>query len=164
MTWKQFLLYWPFVRGIHWSSPHKVSLIHRFYVLFVVQLRKLLNKQSNCWVTYDTIMLMRNQYNEFHYLNLNQAIISWDYDLLPVQHQTIIQTDADLLSTGPLAINFSDISIEIQAFSLTKVCQENGRYFALGLNGLTFWLIHRYPPCHEGNFYSNLIDFFFLWV
>ena len=41
--------------------------------------------------------------------------------VLPVQRQTIILTNGDLLSIGILRINFSEISIEIQSFSLQKM-------------------------------------------
>ena len=61
MTWKNFLHYWPFVWGIHWSLdfPHKGLVIQSFDVSFVLSLNKLLNKQSGCcgfetpWHLYD---------------------------------------------------------------------------------------------------------------
>ena len=40
--------------------------------------------------------------------------IGSDNGLLPVQCQAIILTNADLLSTGPLRINFNEILIKIQ--------------------------------------------------
>ena len=50
MTWKHFPQYWPFVRGIHRSpvdSLHKGSVI-RWFVIFVVDMNKLLKKQTSC--------------------------------------------------------------------------------------------------------------------
>ena len=40
---------------------------------------------------------------------------------LPVQFQTITWTNIDLLSIEPLATHFSEIQIEIQTFSVTKM-------------------------------------------
>ena len=55
------------------------------------------------------------------YVSVNQASIGSDNGLLPICHQAIIQTNAGLLSTGPLAINFSEIYIKIQNFLFTKM-------------------------------------------
>ena len=49
MTWKHFMHYWPFVKGIHrWQvvSPHQGAVIQRFGVFFVASLNNLLNKKS----------------------------------------------------------------------------------------------------------------------
>ena len=63
-TWKcRWMHYWPFERGIHWSSvdsshkgqvinwdsPHKGSVMRSFDVFFDVSQNKLLNKQLSCW-------------------------------------------------------------------------------------------------------------------
>ena len=43
ITWKRFLRYWHFVRGIHWSpvnSPHKGQAAQRFDVFFDIGLNK----------------------------------------------------------------------------------------------------------------------------
>ena len=51
--------------------------------------------------------------------SLNQAIGS-DHCLLFVQHQAILWTNVGLLLIGPSGRNFSEISIEIQQFSVRK--------------------------------------------
>ena len=51
MTWKQFLHYWPFVRGIHWSrvdSHNKEPVRRVFDDFFDGSLNRLLNEQSSC--------------------------------------------------------------------------------------------------------------------
>ena len=50
----------------------------------------------------------------------NLTLIGSDNDLSPDQHQAIIKTNAGILSTGPLGINFSEISMEIQTFSFQE--------------------------------------------
>ena len=47
--------------------------------------------------------------------------ISSDNGLSPGRHQAIIWTNAGILLIGPLGINFSEILIEIQAFSFKKM-------------------------------------------
>ena len=51
MSWKYFLYYWPFVRGIHQSLdfPRKGQIMQSFNVSFVVGLNKLFKKQSSSW-------------------------------------------------------------------------------------------------------------------
>ena len=50
-----------------------------------------------------------------------QAIIVSDIGLSPDRRQAIIWTNAGILSIGPLGINFSEISMEIQTFSFKKM-------------------------------------------
>ena len=45
--WKQFPCYWPFVRGIQWSSQRPVT--RSFNVFFVLRQNKWLGKQSRRW-------------------------------------------------------------------------------------------------------------------
>ena len=70
----------------------------------------------------------------------NQAIIGSDNGLLPGQCQAIIWTNAGILLTGPLGTNFSEILMEILAFSFIKihlkVSSVKWQPFCLGLNGL----------------------------
>ena len=47
----------------------------------------------------------------------NLTTIGSDIGLLPDRRQAIIWTNAGILSIGLLGINFSEISMEIQAFS-----------------------------------------------
>ena len=75
------------------------------------------------------------------YMRHYTDIISSDNCLLPGRHQAIIWTNDGLLSIGPLATNFSEISIEILTFSCKKmrlkVSSAKWRSFWLGLNVLT---------------------------
>ena len=50
-----------------------------------------------------------------------QTIIGSDNGLSPGRRQAIIQTNAGILSVGPLGTNFNEISIRIQTFSLKKI-------------------------------------------
>ena len=46
VTWKLFLHYWPFVKGIYWSqldSLHKGCIMQNFDVFFDVNINKLLD-------------------------------------------------------------------------------------------------------------------------
>ena len=55
MTWKRFLHYWPFVRGIHHSlvySPNKGPVMGSLNVCFAVSLKKLLNNRFACDLTW----------------------------------------------------------------------------------------------------------------
>ena len=49
------------------------------------------------------------------------TIICSDNGLSPERRQAIIWTNAGILLIGPLGTNFSEISIEIQTFSLKKI-------------------------------------------
>ena len=69
-----------------------------------------------------------------------QTIIVSDNGLSPGRRQAIIWTNAGILLIGPLKTNFSEILIEILAFSFTKmrlkVSSAKWRPFCLGLNVL----------------------------
>ena len=64
-----------------------------------------------------------------------------DNGLSPDRRQAIIWTNAGILSIGPLGINFSEISMEIQTFSFRKMRLKSSsakwRPSCLGLNVLT---------------------------
>ena len=68
-------------------------------------------------------------------------IIGSDNGLSPGRRQAIIWTNAGILLIGPLWINFSEILIEINAFSFNKmplkVSSVKWRLFRFGLNVLT---------------------------
>ena len=70
------------------------------------------------------------------------TIIGSDNGLSPGRRQAIIWTNAGILLIGPLETNFSEILIEILAFSFKKmrlkVSSAKRRPFCLGLNVLTF--------------------------
>ena len=64
--------------------------------------------------------------------------IGSDNGLSPGRHQTIIWTNAGILSIGHLGTNFSEILIEVKIFSFKKmrlkVSSAKWRPFCLGLN------------------------------
>ena len=70
----------------------------------------------------------------------NLTIIGSDNALSPGRRQPIIQTNAGILSIGPLGTNFNEISIGILTFSFTKmrlkVLSAKCGPFCLGLNVL----------------------------
>ena len=72
------------------------------------------------------------------------TIIGSDNGLSPGQRQAIFWTSAEILLTGSLATNFSEILIEIQTFSFKKMqlkmSSAKWRPFCLGLNVLTHWV------------------------
>ena len=71
----------------------------------------------------------------------NLTILGSDNGLSPGRSQAIIWTNAGKLLIGPLGTNFSEILIEIQTFSLKKICLKMSSAkccsFRLGLNVLT---------------------------
>ena len=71
------------------------------------------------------------------------TIIGSDNGLSPGRRQAIIWTNAGILLIGPYGTNFSEILIEILAFSFTKmslkVSSAKWRPFCLSLNVLTHW-------------------------
>ena len=73
----------------------------------------------------------------------NLTIIASDNGLSPGQRQAIIWTNAGILLIGPLAINFSEILMEILIFSFKKMYLKlssvKWRLLRLGLNVLTHW-------------------------
>ena len=54
--------------------------------------------------------------------SVNWVSIGSGNGLMPVQHQAIIWTNADLLLIGSLGTNFSEILMKIQNFSFMKMC------------------------------------------
>ena len=75
-----------------------------------------------------------------HICVVDLTIIASDNGLLPGRHQAISWTSAGILLIGPLGTNFSEILIEIQTFSLKKICLKMLSAeccpFRLGLNVL----------------------------
>ena len=75
----------------------------------------------------------------------NLTIIGSDNGLSPERHQAIIWTNAGILLIRPLETNFSEISIEIQTFSLEKIrlkkSSANCCSFHLGPKVLTHWMV-----------------------
>ena len=69
------------------------------------------------------------------------TIFGSDNGLSPEQRQAIIWSNAGILLSGPLGINFSDISIKIHTFSFKNIDfkRSSGKWrpFCLGLNVLT---------------------------
>ena len=73
----------------------------------------------------------------------NLTVIGPDNGLSPDRRQAIIWTNAGILLIEPLGTNFSDILIEILAFSFKKmrlkVSSAKWRPFCLGLNVMPLW-------------------------
>ena len=55
------------------------------------------------------------------YASVNQVSIGSDNGLSPIRRQAIIETNAEILSTGLTRTNSSEILIKIQNFSFTKM-------------------------------------------
>ena len=55
------------------------------------------------------------------YASVNYSIMGSDNGLSPVRRQAIIWTNVGVLLFGPLGTNFSEIVIEIEIFSFTKL-------------------------------------------
>ena len=107
---------------------------------------------SPCWLPTTTVSawsghrhgILRNTLTHWgrvtHICVGKLTIIGADSDLSPERHQAIIWTNAGILLIGPLETNFIEILIEIQAFSLKKVCLKMSSVkccsFRLGLNVL----------------------------
>ena len=72
-------------------------------------------------------------------------IIGSDNGLSPGRRQAIIWTNVGILLIGPLGINFSEILIEINTFSLKKnnlkMASAKWRLFRLGLNVLNIHIL-----------------------
>ena len=75
------------------------------------------------------------------YMSVKLTIIGSDNGWSPGRRQTIIWTNTGILLIGPLGTNFSEISIEIQTFSLKKIRLKMSSAkcgsFRLGLNVLS---------------------------
>ena len=89
------------------------------------------------------------------------ATIDSDNGLSPGRCQAIIWTNAGLLLIGPLGTNFSEILIEILAFSFKKmrlkVSSAKRRPFCLGLNVLSIQMLHHKKfQCHDWHIVANI--------
>ena len=90
------------------------------------------------WLTHKTWLY---HWGRVTHICVNKSIsIASDNGLSPGRRQVIIWTNAGILSIGPLGTNFSEILIEIQTFSLKKICLKLSsakcRPFCLGFNVL----------------------------
>ena len=89
------------------------------------------------------------------------TIIGSDNGLSPERRQVIIWTNAGILLIGPLGTNFSEILIEIQTFSLTKIrlkmSSAKWRLFGLGLNELS-------DMCSEASRLNNHSSHSVIWL
>ena len=127
------------------DSPHKGPAIWSNHVFIVFILNKLLTKQLGCswferqWCSCD-ITLITHWGWVTHICVGNLTTIGSNNDLSPDRRQATIGTNAAILSIGPLGINFSEISMEIQTFSFRKMCLKlssaKWRPSCLGLNVL----------------------------
>ena len=62
-----------------------------------------------------------NHWGRLTHAAVNQTIINSDNGLPPGRCQAIIWTNAGILSIGPLGINFSEILMENEIFSIKKM-------------------------------------------
>ena len=112
------------------------------------------------------------------------TIIGSDNGLSPDRRQAIIWTNAGILIIGPLRTNFSEILIEILAFSYKKmrlkVSSAKWRPFHLGLNVLRkcFWevmdtlvqstsslnVLTLRPEQNGDHFIENICKMFLFWI
>ena len=76
----------------------------------------------------------------------NLTIIGSDNGLSPGRRQAITWTNVGILLIGPLGTHFSEMLIKINTFSFKKILlkMSSGKWrpFCLGLNVLTFRLMH----------------------
>ena len=81
-----------------------------------------------------------------HMCVIERASIGSDNGLSPFRRQTIILTNAGILSIGPLWTNFSEILIKIQNFSFTKMHLEISSILSRGR-----W-VNTHPGSWHGDF------------
>ena len=98
------------------------------------------------------------------YASVNQTIIGSDNGLSPGRRQAIIWINADILSVGPLGINFSEILMEIRTFSFKKMRSKmsSAKWWSscLGLNVLMQLCRDVERLSHRGSNHSFVIDEF----
>ena len=93
----------------------------------------------------------------------NLSIIGSDNGLSPDRRQAIIRTNAGILLIRPLGINFNEILIGIQTFSLEKIylkmSSAKWRPFCIGLNVLigTGGFISGWVMCYVGHVWMGII-------
>ena len=96
---------------------------------------------TKSWLFYSGFSVLTHWGRVTHICVSKLTIIGSDNGLAPDRRQAIIWTNAGLLLIGPLGTNFSEILIEILAFSFKKtrlkVSSAKRRPFCLGLNVLT---------------------------
>ena len=63
---------------------------------------------------------LRTNHTQCTNSSMTNVTIGWGVGLSPVQHQAIIWSNAELLSTGPVKMNFSENWNTIQKFISTK--------------------------------------------
>ena len=121
--------YWHFVRRIYQWIPfnHKGPVMQSFDFSFDVSLNKLLDKWLSYrwlklpWCSCDMTVMLPHWGQVTHICVNNLTIIGSDNGLSPGWRQAIIWTNAGILLIGPIGTNFSEISMEVQTFSLKKM-------------------------------------------
>ena len=115
------------------SNNHQSNMPYQDGALLVKIWYRWLNVTHWGWVMHICISKMHIWVSKINIFGSND-------DLLPGRCQTIICTNAGILSIGPLETNFSEIWIEINTFLLKKMHLKTSsakwRLFCLGLNGL----------------------------
>ena len=130
--------------------PTQRPVTRSFDVFFDLRLNKRLSKQPWGWWFETPSWSLWRQCNEKRPLSLthwgrvthicvsNLTIIGSDNGLSPGRRQAIIETNAGILSIGPLGTHFNKISIGIQTFSSKKMhfkmSSAKWRPFCLGPN------------------------------
>ena len=102
------------------------------------------------------------------YASLKLSIIGSDNGLSPDRRQAIIWTNAGILLTGHLGINFNEILIGIHAFSFKKIYLKMSsgkwRLSCPGLNVLKYHEVDRYVNLFGGVFvatsWKSTIEYF----
>ena len=118
------------------------------YILFLVKLNisSLKGRQL-----YSMFNVLTHWGRATHICVSNLTIIASDKVLSPARRQAIIWTNAGISLVGPLAINFSDILIEIEIFSFKKMYLQQSsakwRLLRFGLNVLNEFLAKVTDAC-----------------
>ena len=102
----------------------RMASLGRNELIINVNLRQLTRSSWDCLMTYIMVGIEKCLTHwgwVTHICVDNLTIIGSDNGLSPGRRQDIIRTNARILLTGPLGINFSDISIEMLTFSFAKM-------------------------------------------
>ena len=117
-----------------------------YYCIFV--LNKLVSVSYYCVHTCKTLAMMGwTHWGQMMHICVGKlTIIGSDNGLSPGRWQAIIWTGAGILLIGPLGINFNEILIRIQTFSikkmLLKMLSSKWHPFCLGLSVLNIFILN----------------------
>ena len=118
ITWNRF----PHYRSFEMETiGHHGPVTWSFSVFFAVNLEKTVTSRSLGTLRRSCDATLTHWGRVTHICVGNLTIIGSDNGLSPGRRQAIIWTNAGLLLSGPLGINFSEILIEILTFSFKKM-------------------------------------------